>query len=257
MAKKNNTAGSPRLCPPLRVIFYIDALNFYCGAVRETPFKWLNYAAYCGQVLRSGGAHFNEHSIWRPQLDFLFSHPEWFQIGGVKIFTAYIKQFPGAEPGAPERQKLYYQALRAHCRERIEFKHGKFFKYKTKLPDAQKPHPPRTVIRMEEKQSDVNLALQMFSDAVDDKCDCAVVASNDTDLTAALEMTRARGKLVGVISPANKNRRPAGTLVQNADFYFNTSEKPLTDLLASCQLPEIVRGKEKVFHKPAEWSAPQ
>ena len=143
--------------------------------------------------------------------------------------------------------------MRAHCRERIEFKHGKFFKYKTKLL--------KNLIRRARSHGGKAVRCQFgiadVSDAVDDKCDCAVVASNDTDLTAALEMTRARGKLVGVISPANKNRRPAGTLVQNADFYFNTSEKPLTDLLASCQLPEIVRGKEKVFHKPAEWSAPQ
>lgn len=32
--------------PPLRTIVYIDGFNFYYGAVRGTPHKWLNFDRY-------------------------------------------------------------------------------------------------------------------------------------------------------------------------------------------------------------------
>ncbi|TAY82614.1 NYN domain-containing protein, partial [Rhizobium ruizarguesonis] len=42
------------------------------------------------------------------------------------------------------------------------------------------------------KQSDVNLALHLYDDAVSGDVDQVVLVTNDTDLTPALEMLQAR-----------------------------------------------------------------
>jgi hypothetical protein len=41
-------ASAPLAKPRPRTVFYIDGLNLYYGAVRQTPaFKWLDIARYC------------------------------------------------------------------------------------------------------------------------------------------------------------------------------------------------------------------
>ena len=229
---------------PLRIFFYIDALNLYYGALRHTSFRWLDIGAFCDAILRER-AHFNTvigaGTGTRP-----------VEIAGIKMFTANLKKMPW-DPGAPDRQKLYLTALRAHV-PLLDIQCGKFNVREVEMHDAKCPEKKHKVIRPEEKSSDVNLALHMLNDAVNDEYDFAVMVSNDTDLLGALEMVREREKMVGVIFPAPDTKKAAQSLRKNADFYLNVRPQ----LLADCQLPNFVRGKnEKMLHKPEEWNLPR
>src|SRR5690242_8430004 len=66
---------------------YIDGFNLYYGAVRGTPYKWLNLAELCRIML--------------PQN----------QIKSIKYFTARVEPRPH-DPGQATRQQTYIRALR-------------------------------------------------------------------------------------------------------------------------------------------------
>ena len=67
---------------------YIDGFNLYYGCIRRTPFKWLNPAKLCSQLLPSG-----------------------YQIHRIRYFTARVSGTPN-KPDAPTRQQIYLRALR-------------------------------------------------------------------------------------------------------------------------------------------------
>ena len=61
--------------------------------------------------------------------------------------------------------------------------------------------------KWEEKKSDVNIATHVVADAYQNKCECAVLISNDADLTPPLLHIKHRiKKLVIVISPYKENK---------------------------------------------------
>ncbi|EPE96985.1 NYN domain-containing protein [Rhizobium grahamii] len=68
--------------------------------------------------------------------------------------------------------------------------------------DCDKIH----VWKLEEKQSDVNLALHLYDDALSGEVDQVVLVTNDTDLTPALEMLKARCPNIirGLVIPTRK-----------------------------------------------------
>ena len=225
---------------PLRIFFYIDALNLYYGALRHTSFRWLDIGAFCDAILRER-AHFNTvigaGAGTRP-----------VKIAGIKMFTANLKKMPW-DPGASDRQKLYLTALRAHV-PLLDIQYGKFHAHEVAMRDAKCPEKKHKVIRPEEKGSDVNLALHMLNDAVNDEYDCAIMVSNDTDLCQALEMTRKREKLAGVVFPINGRRRAAKSLKNCADFYLQTNNA----MLAFCQMPDRVPAQGGFLRKPDSWN---
>ena len=59
-----------------------------------------------------------------------------------------------------------------------------------------------TISKWEEKESDVNIATHLMEDGYENKYECAVLISNDTDLkTPLLRVKRKLKKTVGIISP--------------------------------------------------------
>lgn len=169
----------------LRTYVCVDGLNLYYRALRGTPYKWLDLLALCKQSLR-------------PQNHIL----------KIKYFTARI--LPTArDPLQNRRQDLYLQALRKHHPEQIDIHLGHFLMKPARFPLADPSENGRivTVLRSEEKGSDVNLAVHMVNDAWENLYDCAVLITNDSDLTEAIRLTKAKHpkKLFGLISPANRN----------------------------------------------------
>src|SRR5262245_55775115 len=65
---------------------YVDGFNLYYGAVKNTPFKWLNIAELCRLML--------------PGHD----------IQSIKYFTARVKSRPN-DPDQHVRQQIYLRAL--------------------------------------------------------------------------------------------------------------------------------------------------
>ena len=244
--------------PPLCTFFYVDALNLYYGALRDSPYRWLDVAAFCAATLRQK-PHFNEDnpSSWRPELPFLFqSRQNAFHIAGIKIFTALVSKMEW-DPEARNRQINYHNALKAHDSAKlIDICYGTFNINKNWKRDAGNFNLKHRVILPEEKGSDVNLALHMLKDAYENKYECAVMVSNDTDLMAALEMVRARGKLAGVVFPVGGKRNPASDLQKNTDFYIKIHKNNISSV--SHQLPETVKNsKGKKLCRPPEWGKPR
>jgi hypothetical protein len=67
---------------------YIDGFNFYYRAVKNTPWKWLDFSKLCNYYL-----------------------PKGCQLQEIKYFTANVSALPH-DPGAPTRQQIFLRALR-------------------------------------------------------------------------------------------------------------------------------------------------
>ena len=207
----------------MRTFVYVDGFNLYYGALKGTPFKWLDLVALFEKVLQP------RHHILK-----------------VKYFTARVSG-PPADPSKPQRQDVYLRALE-HYRPEVEVYFGHFLRHRVRAPLAQPAGHQRTVevIRTEEKGSDVNLAVHIVNDAWLDAYDCAVVVSNDSDIAEAMRLVRRHcGKRIGLVTPGTG--RPSRQLMAHADF----SRHVRTNGLQHSQLPDPI--PETNIRKPAAW----
>lgn len=151
----------------MRTYIYVDGFNLYYGAVKDTPYKWLDLKALFSRILKP----YNE-------------------IRAIKYYTAKLAGRPD-DLDAPNRQTFYLNAPKAQIPE-IEITFGHFLQSTVRMRLA-KPKPwkkTEAVIKTEEKGSDVNLALHVLNDAWQNLYDCAVICSNDSDLSEALRLIK-------------------------------------------------------------------
>lgn len=207
----------------MATVVYIDGFNFYYGAVKGTPHKWLDYEALCRRLLPND------------------------QIVKIRYFTARISARPD-DPQQAVRQETYLRALATL--PLIEIHYGHYVTRPTRMPLANPPaRGARTVevLKTEEKGSDVNLATYLLLDAFQKRCDTAVVVSNDSDLAEPVRIAQSEaGIKVGVINPHRakyRSRRLQGT--------FFKQLRP--SVLAQTQLPSVLHDAQGTIHKPASW----
>jgi 6-hydroxy-3-succinoylpyridine 3-monooxygenase len=236
---------------PLRARIYIDGYNFYYGCLRGTPYKWLDLLPlFAKHILPSALVR---DSQGRCRQSILLASPS------IKFFTAKIIESVARASDSVSSQARYHTALRKVHGSQIELIEGYYAvnKMKVKVVDADQPNrPPREcreiqAWKVEEKQSDVSLALQAYHDAITGQIDHAVIVTNDTDIVPALDMIRTHiNVLIGVVVPTTDQRRPPNTdLVKLAHWkreHINASE------LAACQLPRVIPGR-KATTKPESW----
>ena len=206
----------------MRTIVYVDGFNLYYGALKGTPYRWLDILAMAKKILSPKN-----------------------QIVGMKYFTARVLPRPD-NPGQPLRQEIYLRALRSLGADCI---FGRYLSHPVMMrvadPNAAKPFV--RVIKTEEKGSDVNIAAHMLLDAFRNEYDCAVLISGDSDLKAPVEMVRNDfSKTVGVINPQKVDCK---VLRSAASFY----KRIRTSDLAASQLPVILTDATGTIHKPANW----
>ena len=205
-----------------RSIIYVDGLNLYYGAVRGTPYKWLNI----------------ERMFER-----LRQHDD---IQAVKYFTAEIA---GDRRG---NQLAYLNAL-ATC-PRVEVIQGKFKWRNVKCQVQRCSFDGSRWFRVpEEKRTDVNIATALLDDAFDDLADRFVVVSGDSDLVPALNRMKARfpEKQLIVYVPARDATRGAATELRGAADKSKTLPQAL---LRVSQFPaQLDDGRGGMIEKPAEW----
>jgi uncharacterized LabA/DUF88 family protein len=213
-----------------RAYAYVDGFNLYYGLLRrhrpegQLHLKWLDIPRWLRLVAKD--------------VDLLH----------VRYFTARVTS-PPHDPGRSERQDRYLRALATLPEVTIHF--GHFLEKTSVAPLADSwPHRPRFVkVKVpEEKGSDVNLAIFLLVDAMDDLYDVALVVSNDSDLAGAIEQVRRRfGKQVWVLSP---HKRVSYALRQVAAKYTELRVGPA----AVCQLPDVVRdARGNEIMRPATW----
>jgi uncharacterized LabA/DUF88 family protein len=204
----------------LRTYIYIDGFNLYYRTVKDTPYKWLDFKKLLSLLLS-------------PRNEILI----------IKYFTALVSG--EQDPGKPLRQQTYLRAVEKYIPElRIYF--GHFLSHPVFLPLANsQPIQFAKVKKMEEKGSDVNLAVHLLNDAWLDVYDCAVIISNDSDLAEALRLVKKQtDKKIGILTPVD---RPSKELLRHADFIKRIRK----GALAHSQLPNPIPGT-KIF-KPDIW----
>ena len=206
-----------------RAYIYIDGFNFYYGAVKGTPYKWLDFSKLCRLLLPS---HEIEH---------------------MKYFTALVKPRSG-DPHQRVRQQTYIRALEETSS--IEVIYGHFISHKVNMFLADQTGFAR-VIKTEEKKSDVNLATHLVRDAFHDLFDTAVLITNDSDFSEPIRVvTRELHKKVGILIP--HRHHPSQALLEYATFW----KKIRTGVVRDCQLPvaiPVVSGR--TLRKPHMWKA--
>lgn len=210
----------------MRTSIYIDGFNLYYGAVKNTPYKWLDFKAVFAMLLQP------HH-----------------QIDAIHYFTAQVSG--KRDPQQPMRQQAYWRALQASTPELRLYK-GTFLTHPVTWPLAQPSAGQRyaTVLKTEEKGSDVNLAVHLLNDAWLDVFDCALIVSNDSDLAESMRLVRQHhpAKLLGLVFPRRETGGyPSRELSRHAHFVLRLGER----VLAACQLPDPIPGTR--IHKPAGW----
>lgn len=207
----------------MRTYIYVDGFNLYYGALKGTPWKWLDLVALFQRILQP-------HHL----------------IVSVKYYTARISA-TSSDPSKPQRQETYLRAL-THYRPEVEVHFGHFLSHTAWAPLAQPTTNRRKVeiIKTEEKGSDVKLAVHLLNDAWLGLYDCAVVVSNDSDLAEAMRLVRKEHqKTIGVITPGH--RRTSSQLQQHANFSRRIRENGLQH----SQLPNTIPNTR--IHKPIRW----
>lgn len=236
---------------PLRTRVYVDGYNFYYGCLRATPYKWLDLLSlFESHILPSALIEDRGHQLVCDLLPL-----------GIKYFTAVIVEQAAKADDSVSCQARYHTALSKLHGTRIELIKGYYSltESKSKIVDPDDPKRwPRfcqeiTVWKLEEKQTDVNLALQLYHDALTGQVDHVVVATNDTDIAPALRMIRENTSVkVGVVVPTRDHQR-----VPNTDLvkYAHWTRTHITDAeLMACQLPRVIGGRKPTI-KPMSWYA--
>ncbi len=215
----------------MRTNVYIDGFNLYYGSLKAYPqFKWLDVAEMCRRLLPG-------HTINR-----------------IRYFTARVDALPH-DPQAPDRQDIYLRALETIPDLTIHF--GRFATRPTQMPTIPLTYLPgqtrprlATVLKTEEKRSDVNLATFLLVDCFDNDFDEAVIVSNDSDLVLPIEQVTTKfGKPVGVINPHPKGRI-SQELIKVTTFQIRTINK---SVLSKSQFPKTLTDASGRFRRPRKW----
>ena len=107
----------------------------------------------------------------------------------------------------------------------------------------------RTYKTFEEKQTDVNIAIQLFELAIKDKYDTAIIVSGDSDLIPSIQAVKTTfpNKSIGIVIPIG---RRAELLKQTCDFHIKMKVKHLRSSLFE---KEIDIGNNKKLICPPDW----
>ena len=207
----------------MKTFLYIDAFNLYFGAVRGTPYKWLDLQKLAKILLP-------RHDVVR-----------------IKYYTALVNARPH-DPDQPFRQRAYLRALKTL--PNLEIFYGHFLTHVVKIPLANPVPglPPLVeVVKTEEKGSDVNLASHLLLDAYRNRFECAVVMTGDSDLLTPVQIVMEElRKPVGVINP---QKIPCRVLERQATFYKHIR----ISTLKKAQFPSQLKDEKGFVLKPGEW----
>lgn len=200
-----------------RVSFFIDGFNFYHAVDAKSQYhkyKWISFSRLAQSYLLKSE-----------------------QLADVFYFTTLAAW----NPAKVARHRLF---IRAQELEGVKLVYGEFKQKQKRCPLCHQVF--RTV---EEKQTDVNIALALFQQAVLDTYDNAVIVSGDTDLIPAINAVRKTfpTKRVGSLIPIG---RASEDLKKQTDFHFKMKEQ---QLLSSRMNDVIALGNGQSLVCPPHW----
>ena len=204
-----------------KVTVYIDGFNLYYGALKGSPYKWLDLSALCHRMLPND------------------------TINSIEYFTAIVSARPH-DPNLPVRQQVYLRALRTIGNLKISYGHFLTHSYRMVLTGSN-PLKRVWVDKTEEKGSDVNLATHLLHDAFKKAFDVAVLITNDSDLVEPVKILPSDFHFpVGILNP---HQHHSNVLKAQATFMKRIRQSDV----AACQFPTIMNDAKGQFHKPPVW----
>jgi uncharacterized LabA/DUF88 family protein len=213
----------------IKVCCYIDGFNIY-HAIDEASRASRGALNYLKWV--------NLHAVM-----VRFTDPSMHQIVAVKLFTAY-------PTWNPDRESRHRQFVKAGNHFGVQEILGRF-----KLKDAYCKICKGTYRARAEKESDVNIAMHLVSDAHEGVFDQAFLVTNDSDLLGPVRMVREKfpEKRIKIISPPF--RRHSKELWAAATH----RAKILQEHLEACLTPESARDANgvEIFSRPKEYEPPK
>ncbi|MBB3117331.1 NYN domain-containing protein [Pseudoduganella violacea] len=232
---------------PRKTAVYVDGYNLYYGRLRGTSYKWLDLVRLFDAMLAQ-----------RDQNE---------SLAMVRFFTApALANFASHGKASVEAQSAYHRALKASYPDRFDLVYGThaYDKSGTLLPCFVAGLPyDRTnrtrVWKLEEKKTDVNLALHMYRDVCKRTVSRVILVSNDSDAEPALVAIREDFPdiMIGLVVPIRPSisggpvyRRTSGSLAKFSDWIAPSLSD---DQLLQAQLPPIVPTRKKPIQKPVHW----
>lgn len=226
---------------------YIDGYNLYYGRLRNTAFKWLDVVSFFEHLLK----------VQDPSAT----------LEVVKFFTApALARFASHGADSVQAQQSYHRAMQHVHPARFELVCGahSFDKDGTLLPTFVAGQPYNRLARtrvwkLEEKKTDVNIAMAMYRDAAKSRYQQVVICSNDSDAEPALQALREDflHLTIGVVTPVPpadpKKGSPRGVSASLAQHAHWVRHHLRDEELAQAQLPLIVPTHKKPIRKPVHW----
>jgi uncharacterized LabA/DUF88 family protein len=200
-----------------RVVAYVDGYNLYYG-LREKGWKrfyWLNIQSMVQNLLKTNQV-----------------------LGSTKYFTTVVKR----PPDKHKRQAVFLEALRTLSDFEIFYGHW----LSNPVTCRKCGH---TYEAYHEKMTDVNVAVELMSDAFQDLLDVALLVSADSDLVGPVRAIRQffpSKRVVIAFPPA----RHSAALKAVAHGYISIGR----NVLAKSAFPDrVVKPDGFVLKRPAQW----
>jgi uncharacterized LabA/DUF88 family protein len=199
-----------------RVNIYVDGFNFYFG-LRSKGWKkyyWLDVVSFFEKFMRQDQ-----------------------ELKNVFYCTAVQHN-----AGKKDRQDLFFSANKVNSKFNLIF--GKFLKKEVSFGGKK-------YTTFEEKQTDVNIAVQLIRNVVLDKCDISIIVSADSDLVPPIEFIRELNpnhKIFCYFPP----KRHSTDLSQRSDATQNL-EKYEQRFKNSLLPDEIILQNGYIVKRPEEW----
>lgn len=224
----------------MQTTIYIDGLNLYHGTLKGGAYKWLDVVKLFTEI-----CHEQNPLV---------------QVVKIKFFTAPIKgKIASRGEQAVQAQNAYHKALRTLYPDRFQIIEGYFTLEESGMPRYQTPVVKEdriSVWRLEEKKTDVQIALTMYRDACKGM-EQLVLVSNDSDIVPAFEAIREDCPQVHLASIIPRLKRIDGEdRPGNAELAHLSNwvrHHIREEELQTCQLPVFIPTKKKPVYKPNYW----
>ena len=217
--------------PKKRSIIYIDGFNFYYGMLTDRPdLKWINYQRLA--------------ELLRPDDDIVH----------VRLFTAMVDKKKAVSPKRDRQQRLW-AALKAQ--PKITLTEGKFAERQRTCLVPTCLNPERKFTALEEKQTDVNIALQLVRDVQTLVPDIVVIISGDVDLLPALDVAMKIDKKVRPVVYIPVHEETLKYRRKDEFMNYAPAVKPIPEkYLRQAQFPpHVPLPNGNVVERPPEWPA--
>lgn len=178
-----------------RVAFFIDGFNLYHSLKQNAPdCRWLNLRKLCEQYIDTSKEtlinvyYFSAVAYWHPDKEKIQRHQKYI----ARLRQENVIPILGVFKEKDIKCRLCKQSFKSH----------------------------------EEKRTDVNIALTIVSEAIQNHFDTGIIVSGDTDMIPAIETVRnlSLGKRIGVLFPM---KRFTNEMKSYADFTLKITRKEL------------------------------